>query len=111
MQEGDIALLKMLQPDGSKKNRPVLLVKQVKPFDDWMVCAVSTQLHQEVKGFDCIILDSDTGFTTTGFKQSSLIRLGIISTVSNSSMPGTIGKISSSLLKNLKQRLAAHIVS
>jgi mRNA interferase MazF len=111
MQEGDIALLNMLQPDGSKKNCPVLLVKQVKPFDDWMVCAVSTQLHQEVRGFDCIILDKDTGFTTTGFKQSSLIRLGIISTVSKSSMPGTIGKISSSLLKNLKQRLAAHIVS
>ena len=110
MWEGDIALLNMLQPDGSKKNRPVLLIKQVKPFDDWIVCAVSTQLHQEVKGFDHLIPDSHTDFIATGFKQSSLIRLGMISTVSKGSMPGAIGKIPPSVLKTLKQRLAAHIV-
>jgi mRNA interferase MazF len=111
MQEGDIALLNMLQPDGTKKNRPVLLIKQVKPFNDWIVCAVSTQLHQEVKGFDYLVLDSYTDFSATGFKQSSLVRLGMISTVSKSSVPGVIGNISSSILQTLKKRLAAHIVS
>lgn len=111
MQAGDIALLQMQQPDGSKKNRPVLLIKQVKPFDDWIVCAVSTQLHQQVKGFDYLILDTDAGFPATGLKQSSLIRLGMISTVSKSSMPGTIGHIPASVLQILKKTLAAHIAS
>lgn len=108
MQAGDIALLNMQQPDGSKKARPVLLLKQVKPFNDWIVCAVSSQLHQEVKGFDYLILDTDADFAATGFKQSSLIRLGMISTVSKSSIPGVIGKIPSTALQTLKKRLAAH---
>ena len=111
MQAGDIALLNMLQPDGSKKPRPVLLLKQVKPFNDWIVCAVSTQLHQEVKGFDYLILYSDADFAATGLKQSSLIRLGMISTVSKSSMPGVIGNISATSLQTLKKRLATHIAS
>ena len=111
MQEGDIALLNMVQPDGSKKPRPVLLIKQVKPFNDWIVCAVSKQLHQEVKGFDHVILYTDTEYTATGLKQSSVIRLGMISTVSKSSIPGVIGKISPSVLQTLKKRLAAHITT
>jgi mRNA interferase MazF len=109
MQGGDVALLHMSQPDGTKKHRPVLLLKQVRPFDDWIVCAVSTQLHQEVKGFDHLILDTSVEFAATGFKQSSIIRLGMISTVSKSSMPGVIGKISATILQTLKERLAAHI--
>lgn len=109
MQAGDIALLNMVQPDGSKKSRPVLLIKQVKPFDDWIVCAVSTQLHQEVKGFDHLVSDTDTDFAATGFKQSSLIRLGMISTVSKNSMPGVIGNIPATILQALKKRLAGHI--
>ncbi len=111
MKEGDIALLTMLQPDGTKKNRPVLLFKQIKPFNDWIVCAVSTQLHQEVKGFDYLILDNQADFAATGFKQSSLVRLGMISTVSTSTIPGVIGNIPSLALQTLKKRLAAHIAS
>ncbi len=111
MQAGDIALLNMLHPDGTKKPRPVLLLKQVKPFNDWIVCAVSTQLQQEVKGFDIVILNTDADFAATGFKQSSVIRLGMISTVSKGSIPGVIGRISSTALQMLKKRLAAHISS
>ena len=111
MQEGDIALLNMPQPDGTKKSRPVLLLKQVKPFNDWTVCAVSTQLHQEVKGFDHVILESDKDYAGTGFKQSSVIRLGMISTVAKSSIPGVIGKIPTSVLQTLKKRLATHLSS
>lgn len=109
MKAGDIALLLMQQPDGTRKNRPVLLLKQVKPFDDWIVCAISSQLHQQVKGFDLLILDTDPAFPATGLKQSSLVRLGMLSTVSKTSLPGTIGSVPSTLLQALKKTLAAHI--
>ena len=55
MKEGDICIHKVAQPDGSFKMRPVLLLKQMRPFGDWIVCAISTQLRQEVKDFDLIV--------------------------------------------------------
>ena len=106
-----MALLNMLQPDGSKKSRPILLLKQVRPFNDWIVCAISSQLQQEVKGFDYVILDTSSEYTATGLKQSSVIRLGMISTVSKSAIPGIIGNIPLSILQTLKKRLGAHIGS
>lgn len=111
MQAGDIALLNMLQPDGSKKNRPVLLLKTVLPFNDWLVCAVSSQIHQEVVGFDYKILNTDQNFSITGLKQSSIIRLGMISTVAKSSLLGVIGNVPEFVLTTLKKTLAAHIAS
>lgn len=111
MQEGEIALLNMVQPDGSIKHRPVLLLKQVPPFQDWIVCAVSSQLHQEVKGFDHPIMQTDDDFPATGLRQSSLIRLGMLSTVAKSNLPGSIGQLSAPILQRLKKRLAAHLQS
>lgn len=111
MQEGDIALLNMMQPDGSVKHRPVLLLKKVPPFQDWIVCAVSSQLHQEVKGFDHPILQKDPDFPTTGLRQSSLVRLGMLSTVAKSALPGSIGRLSAAIVQTLKKKLAAHLQS
>jgi mRNA interferase MazF len=106
MQEGDIALLNMIQPDGSTKHRPVLLLKKVPPFQDWIVCAVSSQLHQEVKGFDHPILQTDPDFRATGLRQSSLVRLGMLSTVAKSTLPGSIGQLSTPIVKGLRKKLA-----
>lgn len=111
MQEGEIALLNMVQPDGSIKRRPVLLLKEVPPYQDWIVCAVSSQLQQEVKGFDHPILQIDPDFGVTGLRQSSLVRLGMLSTVAKSTLPGSIGRISPLTLQALKKRLASHIQS
>lgn len=111
MQEGEIALLNMVQPDGTIKRRPVLLLKEVPPYQDWIVCAVSSQLQQQVKGFDHPILQNDPDFGATGLRQSSLVRLGMLSTVATSTLPGTIGRLSPPILQTLKKRLATHIQS
>lgn len=110
MKEGDIGVIDMRQPDGSVKTRPVLLLKKVKPFNDWIVCAISTQLQQEVNGFDMIIDSADGSFASTGLKQSSIIRLGMISTVSKTVIPGIIGSIQPNDLITLQKRLAALLV-
>ena len=111
MKSGDIALLPIRQADGRTKNRPILLLKQLPPFNDWLVCGISTQLHQEQKGFDFVILDTDTIFSQTGLKGSSLIRLGFLDVFPTSSIPGSIGSIDSTTLKLLLKRLANHLLS
>jgi mRNA interferase MazF len=56
MNKGDIAKARLQQADGSFKIRPVLLLKQMPPFNDWLVCGISSQLRQFVPNFD-ILLD------------------------------------------------------
>ncbi len=55
MTEGDIALTPLPQADGRAKPRPVILLRTMPPFGDWLVCGLSTQVHQEAVGFDEII--------------------------------------------------------
>ena len=50
--EGDIALASLPQADGLIKQRPALLLRQMPPFGDWLVCGISTQLRQQVADLD-----------------------------------------------------------
>ena len=42
------------------KLRPVLMLRQASRFDDWLVCMVSSQVHQAETNLDEIISSSDT---------------------------------------------------
>ena len=75
-----MALALLPQADGRTKPRPVILLRRMPPFDDWLVCGVSTQLHQEAAGFEETILPAHTDFRRSGLKAPSLIRLGSLST-------------------------------
>ena len=52
MNAGDVVLTPLPQADGRLKPRPAVLLKKMPPFGDWLLCGVSTQLQQEVAGFD-----------------------------------------------------------
>jgi mRNA interferase MazF len=45
MREGEIILANLVQADGSFKLRPVLLLKRLPGYNDFLVCGISTQLH------------------------------------------------------------------
>ena len=51
---GDISLLKFPRADLQRgKYRPVLLLaKMPGPFDDWLPCAITSQLRHEIAGWD-----------------------------------------------------------
>jgi len=66
------------QADGEAKQRPAILLRQVPPFGDWLVCGVSTQVHHEIVGFDDLIEPSHADFAGSGLKAPSLIRLGFL---------------------------------
>jgi len=45
------------------------------PYGDWIVCAISTQLRQEVKGFDFIIDETNPDFMLSGLKRIFLPKI------------------------------------
>ena len=93
MKEGDVVLTPLPQADGQIKNRPAIILREMPPYGDFLVCGVSAQLHQEVAGFDDPIRPGDAEFTTSGLKGPSLIRLGFLAVLPASSLLGTIGSI------------------
>lgn len=110
MKEGDVVIVPMPQSDGTIKNRPAIVLREMLPFRDVLVCGVSTQLHQEVKDFDDVISLSDSDFATSGLKVESLIRLGFLVVIPRKKVIGSIGSISTGrhqkLLKTLSDYLA-----
>ena len=109
MKAGDIAIFSIQQANGQFKNRPVLLLKQMPRFNDWLVCGISSQLHQEHKGFDHVILDDDPIYPQTGLKSSSVFRLGFLDVIPKNSLPGSIGNVDLATVKLLLKRLATHL--
>jgi len=45
MKEGDVVLAPFPQADGRIKNRPGVVLREVPPFGDLLICGVSAQLH------------------------------------------------------------------
>jgi mRNA interferase MazF len=109
MTERDVLLTQLPQSDGRIKNRPVVVLRVMPPFDDLLVCGVSTQLHQLVHGFDEIIRSSDSDFFQSGLKSSSLIRLGFLTVLPIRSFLGKIGSISPDRHQRLLIRLSDFI--
>ncbi|MBA3352037.1 MAG: type II toxin-antitoxin system PemK/MazF family toxin [Blastocatellia bacterium] len=109
MREGAVALAALPQADGSRKNRPVILLRQLPPFGDWLVCGVSTQLRQHVARFDELIENSAPDFLSSGLKASSVIRLGFLAVLSEANLIGVIGLISQERHRQLLNRLSEHL--
>src|SRR6266496_2106298 len=74
MKPGAIVLTVIPQDDQQKK-RPVLILKTLPKYNDFLVCAISSQLRQFIPDFDLIIKDNHPEFSGTGLRTSSLIRL------------------------------------
>jgi len=109
MNEGDIALAPLPQADGLIKNRPVVLLHRLPPFGDFLVCGVSTQLHQRVANFDDVVAPGDLEFAATGLKAESLIRLGFLAVLPEAAMLGKLGMISSARRARLLANLCRHL--
>ena len=52
MKEGDVILTPVPQADGALKNRSAIILREMPPYRDLLVCGVSTQLRQQVKNED-----------------------------------------------------------
>ncbi len=109
MNDGDIVLAPLPQADGRVKNRPAVLLRRRRPFGDWLVCGISTQIQQRVADFDELIAPSDPEFANTGLKAASIIRLGFLAVLPETVMLGTIGSISCERHHRLLVSLCRHL--
>ena len=107
MREKDIVLTQITQSDGQIKLRPVLILRKMPTFDDFLVCGISTQLHQEIKDFD-VILDVDT---QNNLKAKSLIRLSFLAVAPSKQLLKTIGSIDTTLHKLMLNRLSTYLIN
>jgi len=110
MKEGDVILTPIPQADGSVKNRPAAVLREMPRYHDLLVCGVSTQLHQRVEGFDEIVSPGDPDFSSSGLLSESLIRLGFLAVLPRKSIAGSIGAISQERRKRLLTRLSDYLV-
>ena len=109
MTEGDVVLTPLPQANGQVKNRPTIALRSMPPFGDWLVCGVSTQLHQHVSGFDEIIDQHAADFVPSGLKSASVVRLGFLAVLPASSFLGAIGHIAPDRHHRLLARLSKHL--
>lgn len=110
MKEADVVLVAMPQANGTVKNRPTIILREMPPFQDMLVCGVSTQLRQEVKGFDEVIAPTDKDFAASSLVGKSLIRLGFLTVVPQSKIVGVIGAISSERHRRLLDKLSDYLI-
>lgn len=110
MKEADVVLTPIPQADGVIKNRPAIILREMPPYRDFLVCGVSTQLDKEVKGFDEVVSDTDEDFQSSGLRTSSLVRLGFLAVLPSRQIIGAIGSISSTRHGKLLKTLSDYLI-
>ena len=107
-QPGQIALIPFPFTDlSAAKLRPVvLLCRTPGRFDDWLVCMISSRLHQAESGFDEIITGKDVDYATSGLKVPSVLRLSRLAVVDGTVLVGAIGSIGKERLARIRKRIA-----
>jgi mRNA interferase MazF len=110
MREAEIVLVSLPQADGQIKNRPALFLREMPPFNDALLCGISTQWAREVKGFDEVITPSDEDFALSGLVSASVVRLGFLSVAPRSQLLGSIGFVSAARHKRLLKNLSEYLV-
>ena len=109
MEEGQV-ILAVFEKDKEKKNRPALVLRKSPKYNDYLVCGITSKLHEELKDFDLVIDKNHADFAESGLKHVGLIRLFFLGIVREEEILGTIGSIGNSTLLTLQKRLADYII-
>lgn len=110
MKPGDIVLT-IIPQDDQQKIRPVLILKILPKYNDFLVCAVSSQMHQHIPGFDLLLETIHPAFTASGLRASSVFRLSNLAVLSKEEIVGTIGLLQKDLHLQLLKTLSDYILA
>jgi mRNA interferase MazF len=108
---GDIVLIPLPQlAGGSSKLRPALFLASLPgPYQNVLVCGISTPLLHHQVNWDELIQTTDTDFTASGLHRDSVIRLSYLYAADPTEVVGVIGSIDPLRLQQLRQRLSDHL--
>ena len=109
--KAEIVLLALPQADGQVKPRPALVLREMPPFKDVLVAGISSQLQQEVVGFDELVRPDEPDFGSSGLRVASVIRLGFLTVLPRSKVLGTLGYIAAERHRALLLRLSAYLLA
>ena len=111
MKSGDVILIPLAQFAGTTpKLRPALLLASLPgPYQNLLLCGISTQLQHLQPNWDELIQTSDADFTSSGLHRDSVIRLSYLYAADASEIAGVIGSIDPARLQRLRQRLSDHL--
>jgi mRNA interferase MazF len=110
MKPGDVVFALMPGADTELKARPSIVLKVIPPFDDLMVCGVTSRLRNYTPLLDELILSTDDDFASSGLEKDSMIRLGYIITYPKWQLDEPVGRISEQRLKRLLERLSKFLL-
>lgn len=109
--EGDVVVAELPQADGMVKLRPVLILRELPGFGDFLVCGISTQIRHAKANFDVILQQEDECFADTGLRATSVVRLNFLASIPINRMTRRLGKISVNILETLQSNLSTHLVA
>jgi mRNA interferase MazF len=109
--EGQIVLFRFPQTNQTNgKLRPALVIRQLPgQHNDWLICMISSQIHQQVPDFDEVVSSNDSDFLHSGLKSPSLIRISRLAVVEGGILLGKLGQIDIKRLSRIKQKLSLWI--
>jgi mRNA interferase MazF len=110
--DGQVVLFTFPQTDQIVgKVRPALLIRRLPgSHDDWLVCMISTRIHQQVAGLDEVITDTDPEFRAMGLRKPSVIRVTRLAVVAAETLHGSVGQLTTTRLQSIRARLANWIL-
>lgn len=111
MTAGNVVLIALPQTGGgTPKLRPALVLTELPgPYQDSLLCGISTQLFALVPDWDELIKPGDADFAQSGLHRASIIRLSYLYSTEQAAIADTIGEIASDRLERLCSRLSSHI--
>ena len=101
--------VQLVHADGNVKSRPALLLQKAPPYNDWIVCVISTRVRNMHSETDLHLDGNHPDFSNSGLIAPSIIRLTQIFTISTEMIEGSIGALSKDTYGLCIDRLTAYL--
>ena len=111
MKPGDVVLIRLPQAGGGPpKLRPALVLAMLPgPFQNVLICGISTRLQDLQPDWDELIQPDDADYSASGLHRLSAVRFSYLYAAENGEISGVIGRINQERLRRLRQRLAGQL--
>src|ERR1700677_3820559 len=107
MNVGDVVLIPLPELGGATlKLRPALLLANLPgPYQNLLLCGISSQLHQIQANWDEVVELNDSDFAQSGLHCPSDVRLSYLYAADPAEITGVIGSIDPARLQRLRRIL------